>query len=346
LEPASLPALGKVQYDISMAIPRSWLLCCATLLCGCACFAQTANTPNPKLPFELKLIGPNIWAAIDTPKGDAGANAGFVVGDDGVLVIDTFENEAAAKVLMNEIHRLTHLPVKFVVNTHYHLDHVAGNRVFYNEGAVIVGQHSVRTWIHTENLKFFGDKIKPEEKKFVENLLSPEVTYNEGVTLYLGNRRIDVIFMDGHTGGDSVVNIPDAGVVFCGDLFWNRTLPNLIDADTRRWDVTLHNILSLPVQTHTEGTRETAAVFVPGHGDVGKDSDLLAFQTYLSDLRGMVEKAQQSGKKGDEQVNAVLPQLAEKYGSWSFYKDFSRSNILDMASELEGSKRVPVREKK
>jgi hypothetical protein len=60
----------------------------------------------------------------------------------------------------------------------------------------------------------------------------------------------------------------------------------------------------------------------------------------------MVEKAQQSGKKGDELVNGVLPQLSGKYSSWSFYKDFSRSNVLDMASELEGSKRVPVREKK
>jgi glyoxylase-like metal-dependent hydrolase (beta-lactamase superfamily II) len=312
------------------------------------CFAQ-ATTPTATsavLPFELKLIGPNIWAAIDNPKGDAGANAGFVVGDDGVLVIDTFENEAAAKALMTEIHRLTHLPVKFVVNTHYHLDHVAGNRVFAQEGAAVVAQHSVRTWIHTENLKFFGDKIKPEEKKLVENLWAPEVTYNEALSLYLGNRRIDVTFMDGHTGGDSVVNIPDAGVAFCGDLFWNKTLPNLIDANTTVWDVTLHDILALPVQSRTDSPPQNAAIFVPGHGDVGKPADVRDFQQYLSDLRTMVANATQAGKSGDELVSAVLPQLAAKYGSWNFYKYFSRSNILDMASEIQGSKKVPVREKK
>ena len=58
--------------------------------------AQSAEGP---LPFQLKLIGPNIWAAIDDAKGDAGANSGFVVGEDGVAVIDTFENEAAGKAL-------------------------------------------------------------------------------------------------------------------------------------------------------------------------------------------------------------------------------------------------------
>jgi hypothetical protein len=60
----------------------------------------------------------------------------------------------------------------------------------------------------------------------------------------------------------------------------------------------------------------------------------------------MVAKAAQEGKSGDDLVNAVLPQLAAKYGSWNFYKYFSRSNILDMASEIQGSKKVPVREKK
>src|SRR5260221_1831922 len=91
------------------------------------CFSYAvlmAQSPDRALPFQLKLIGPNIWAAIDDTKGDAGANAGFVVGDDGVAVIDTFENEAAAKALMKQINALTHLPIKFVINTHYHLDHL------------------------------------------------------------------------------------------------------------------------------------------------------------------------------------------------------------------------------
>src|SRR5882757_6965832 len=139
------------------------LLLLLLLLFAAAAVAVSAQTPET-LPFALKPLGHGVYAAIDDAKGDAGANAGFVIGDDGVLVIDSFENEAAAKALLGQIHSFTHLPIKFVINTHYHLDHVAGNRVFAEHGAAIVGHHSVRAWIHTENLKFFGEKIKPEEK--------------------------------------------------------------------------------------------------------------------------------------------------------------------------------------
>lgn len=305
-----------------------------------------AQSPDAPLPFQLKLIGPNIWAAIDDAKGDAGANAGFVVGDDGVAVIDTFENEAAAKALLGQIHSLTHLPIKFVINTHYHLDHVAGNRVFAQHGAVIVGHHSVRAWIHTENLKFFGEKIKPEEKALVQNLFAPEVTYDTGVTLFLGTRRIEVTYMQGHTGGDSVVSIPDAGIVFCGDLFWRHTLPNLIDATTSTWISTLSEFTEQKADTLPNSALPPAVIFIPGHGDVGNADDVLEFQGYLTWLRGAVEKAVDANKKDDKLVAAVLPELTEKYGSWEFFKDFSRSNILDVGAEFEGTKRNPVAQKK
>jgi cyclase len=308
--------------------------------------AILAQAPNAQPPFQIKLIGTNVWAVIDDAEGDAGANAGFVVGDDGVAVIDSFENEAAAKALIEQIHALTHLPVKFVVNTHYHLDHVAGNRVFSQQGAVIVGHRSVRAWIHTENLKFFGDKITPEQKALVEHLLAPEVTYDTGVTLFLGSRRIEVIHMLGHTGGDSVVSIPDSGIVFCGDLFWRKTLPNLVDATASEWIATLVQFTEQPKDFMTNSAQPRAVIFVPGHGDVGNLDDVQEFQDYLAWLRGAVQKAVDAGKQGDALVSAVLPEQTEKYGGWDFFKDFSRSDILDMGAELKGSKRIPPRGKK
>jgi cyclase len=311
-----------------------------------SCAVVLAQSPDAALPFQLKLIGPNIWAAIDDAKGDAGANAGFVVGDDGVAVIDTFENEAAAKALMGQIHALTHLPIKFVINTHYHLDHVAGNRVFAQHGAVIVGHHSVRAWIHSENLKFFGEKIKPEEKAMVENLLAPEVTYDTGVALFLGTRRIEVTYMQGHTGGDSVVSIPDAGIVFCGDLFWRHALPNLIDATTATWISTLSAFTEQKSDILPNSALPRAVIFVPGHGDVGNVDDVQEFQAYLIWLRGAVKKGVDENKKGNALVGAVMPELTEKYENWGFFKDFSRSNIVDAGAELEGTKRIPVAQKK
>jgi cyclase len=296
------------------------------LACGARAQAPAGS------PFLLKPLGQNVWAAIDDAKGDAGANAGFVIGDDGVAVIDTFENAAAARQMLAEIRKLTKLPVKFVINTHYHLDHVAGNGVFAETGAVVFAQRNVRTWIHTENRKFFGKEIKPEQKALVEGLTAPEAVYDGGsVELYLGARRIVVRYYPGHTGGDSVVEIPDAQVVFCGDLFWRKTLPNLIDASAGKWLETLAKL----------GSAHASATFVPGHGDVGNAGDVADFAQYIEGLRQMVVAELRQEKKGAAVVEAVLPQLKERYGAWGYFEYFAKSNIVDMEAELRGEKKIP-----
>ena len=298
--------------------------------------AQNQAPPATAPSFTLKPVGRNIWAAIDF-NGHAGSNAGFVIGDDGVAVIDTFEYPEAASALLAEIRKKTSLPIKFVINTHYHIDHVGGNRVFAEAGATVMAQRNVRAWIHTENLKFFGGKdAKPEQKAMVEGLYAPDVVYDSGVTLYLGSRAINVKAYPGHTGGDSVVTVLDGqgnDAVFCGDLFWRQSLPNLIDANTRIWMETLDSL--------TNPAPRQATVFVPGHGDVGNAADVEAFRGYLSDLRAMVAGPVKEGKSGDELVSAVMPQLTEKYGQWGIFKHFSKRNILDVAAEIRGDKVVP-----
>src|SRR5690349_8733458 len=89
-------------------------------------FAFCADTPD----FAVKKIGEGVYAAIGSDGGKAGSNAGFVVGENGVLVIDTFEEVGPARALLAEIRRVTNLPIRFVVNTHYHLDHTGGNAAF------------------------------------------------------------------------------------------------------------------------------------------------------------------------------------------------------------------------
>jgi cyclase len=299
---------------------------------------------NPALPFTLKQVGPSAWAAIDLD-GHAGSNAGFVIGDDGVAVIDTFEHEEAARALLEEIRKKTRLPVKFVIDTHYHLDHVAGNGVFAQAGAVVMAQRNVRAWIHTENLKFFGKNITAAQKATVEGYRAPDLVYDSGVTLYLGSRELIVKSYPGHTGGDSVVIVPDEGghaVVYTGDLFWNHLLPNLIDATTKAWVQTLKTLpAELPSSTAGGGSTTDATVFVPGHGDVGNLQDVEAFRDYLVNLRAMVAGPVKEGKTGDALVAAVMPELKAKYGTWGIFQHFSTPNILYVAEELRGTKRVP-----
>ena len=304
----------------------------------CVALTGCAKTPDPLL--TLKQVGPDVWAAIDGPatKWSAGANAGFVIGKDGVLVVDTFANPAATQQLLSDIRRRTAAPIRFVVDTHYHMDHVAGNGVFKDAGAPILAQRNVRGWIHDENLRLVtegmrseGKDVPPEQRAFIAALVPPTVTYDAGVELSLGSRDVRVKTFAGHTGGDSVVLIPDAHVVFCGDLLWRATLPTLTDASTEPLIETLAALAQL----------EPTGTFVPGHGDVATPEDVTAFRDYIAALRSSVADGRAQGKSGAALADAVSPALAEKYGRWAFFAEQVKGNIRDVEAEMNGTKRIP-----
>lgn len=282
--------------------------------------------------FTIKKIGDGVYAAISPDRSKAGSNAGFIVGSNGVAVVDTFVSVEPAKELLAEIRKVTNLPVRYVINTHYHLDHTGGNGVFAEAGATILAHRNLYGWLRTENLKFFGANPKPEDKARVEALVLPNMVYSDAVDLYLGSRLVQVRYMLGHTGGDSVVLVPDANVVFGGDLIWQHHLPNLIDASTQPWIQTLDKLLA----------EHPSATFVSGHGDVATSGDVRDFREYLTTLRADVGKDQAAGKSGQELVDAVKSELNEKYGQWGFFNSFVSRNIQQTADELAGKKKIPV----
>ena len=310
---------------------QRYLMCLLAMACLCGSLTARAADAPPQY-FTLHQLAPGVWAAVAVPGSHAGSNSGFVVGSDCVAVVDTFQTPAAAESLLATIRKTTSLPVRYVIDTHYHLDHVAGNQVFAAAGAVVMAQQNVRGWEHTENLKFFGDKITPEQKQMVESLGLPSLSYRDGVQLDLGGRKLVVRVMAGHTGGDSVVIVPDADVVFTGDLFWDHNLPNLIDANTEQQIATNDRFLM----------DYPKATFVPGHGETGQAADVKAFRDYLAALRQAVTAARADGKSGKALMDAVLPGLKQKYGDWGYFDYFAAHNIEQTEAELAGTKKVPV----
>jgi cyclase len=296
----------------------------------CLAGAGCART-DPEPPFTLKQVGPNVWAAIDNARATppAAANAGFVIGDDAVAVIDTFTSAEAAAQLLAEIRKQTKLPVKFVINTHYHEDHVAGNGVF--AGAVVLAQRHVRDWIHAENVRLYGTQITPALKSRIDAFVAPMVVYDRAASVHLGSREIRIRSFPGHTGGDSIVLIPDAKVVFAGDLLFRDMFPTLIDASTQPWIETLDTL----------ARSESGSTFVPGHGEVGDARDVAAFSEYLVMLRTRVAGAKAEGRSGDALAEAVIPSLTAKYGRWEYFEHLAKQQVLEMDAELSGRKRVP-----
>src|SRR5579884_1205617 len=118
------------------------LICAVLILSSYVVCAQTSD-------FTVKKIADGVYAAVGADGGKAGSNAGFIVGGNGVLVVDTFEGVEPARALLAEIKKVTNLPFRFVVNTHYHLDHTGGNAVFEEAGATIPAHRNLRGWLNT-----------------------------------------------------------------------------------------------------------------------------------------------------------------------------------------------------
>ena len=161
--------------------------------------------------------------------------------------------------------------------------------------------------------------------------MPPTVTYDESVDLHLGTGTIRVRSFPGHTGGDSVALIPDAKIVFAGDLLWRDIVPTLDDGSTKPWIDTLDRL----------ATSEPGATFVPGHGEVGNATDVAAFREYLVTLGKLVSDTQAAGMSGEALADSVIPRLRDRYSRWNGFDYSARPNILETHAELRGKKRIP-----
>jgi len=282
----------------------------------------------------LKQVGPGVYAAIDGPEHKAGSNAGFAIGDDGVLVVDAFFTQDAAKALVAEIRRLTPKPIRYVVNTHYHADHTGGDQVLRDAGAIIIAHRNVRGWVRTNNINLFGDRITPELKARIEALPLPDLVTDKDLTVWLGSRKVVVNNVLGHTGGDLTISVPDAKVLFAGDMLWRRIAPNLIDGSVKEWTATDAAFTRIPDAALTR--------YVPGHGDVADVKDVAEFRTYLLDLKRLVGEGRKAGLKDDALARNVAPKLRALHPDWTISDRAIAAEVRYMDQELAWTKKRPV----
>ncbi len=293
-----------------------------------------AQAPSPALPFTLKQVGPGVYAAIDGPEHKAGSNAGFVIGDDGVLVIDAFFNLNAARALVGEIHRLTPKPIRYLVNTHYHVDHTGGDLAIRDAGAVIIAHRNVRGWVRINNINLLGDRITPEMKAAIEALPLPDVTTDKDLIVWLGARKVVVRTVLGHTGGDLTISVPDAKVLFTGDMLWRKIPPNLIDGSVKEWTATDADFEHMPDSAQM--------TYVPGHGDVANVKDVGDFRAYLLDLQRLVIDGRKAGINGDALAKVVTPKLRALHPDWTISDRAAAFEVRYMNEELAGTKKRPI----
>jgi glyoxylase-like metal-dependent hydrolase (beta-lactamase superfamily II) len=194
-------------------------------------------------------------------------NIGLILGGDGALVIDTRASHGQARELRDEIARMTALPIRWVVNTHYHWDHVFGNALFPE--AEIWGHVHCRDFLRARGeeakqgaLEWVGEANRAAIEEV--EIVAPSHTVDPRGSIDLAGRSVAIEWVGrGHTDSDVVVTVSDAPVLFAGDLLENGAPPYFGDGFPLAWQ-----------DTANELRLRAPAVTVPGHGDVMSPADV------------------------------------------------------------------------
>jgi glyoxylase-like metal-dependent hydrolase (beta-lactamase superfamily II) len=215
------------------------------------------------------------------------SNAAFVVTPEGVVVIDALGSPALAERLMDEIRKVTPLPVRHVIVTHYHADHIYGLQAFKARGARILAHRAALEYLHSETARLRMEASRQELAPWVNEqtrLVEADDWLDDGQKeLSLGGVRFVLRHVGpSHTPEDLVVYLPSEKVLFAGDLVFRSRIPYVGQADSGRWIKALDVLLGFDT-----------TVIVPGHGPLSREArkDMELTRDYLIHLRATMGQA-------------------------------------------------------
>ena len=247
-------------------------------------------------------VAPDVWFVQgETALGSAAnrnfiSNAAFVVTGEGVVVIDALGSPALAGELIAEIRRITRQPIRHVIVTHYHADHIYGLQAFKQAGATIIAHPLGRAYLESETarlrLKASREELFPWIDERTRLVPADRWLEAEDSTLVLGSYTFRIRHMGpAHTPEDLVVYLAKGGVLFAGDLVFRGRIPFVGQADSRQWIASLSTLIDFK-----------AKLVVPGHGPVSTDpqADLALTRDYLEYLRQTMGEAARNLDPFDE----------------------------------------------
>lgn len=263
---------------------------------------------------KLTKIADNVYSYGDTknstPQKSYGANAGIIIGRDGIVVIDTLISSKEAKRFIKDIRAITKKPIKYVVNTHYHLDHTFGNAEFKRLGAVIISHTN-----DSNNLKTHGETALKNAKNYGlsekdmkgTKIVYPELTFTDRMEIDLGGQKVELIYTgSSHTEGSIMIYLPENKILFAGDILFTGYHPFIGDGDMDGWIKVLDYIMTIDVEK-----------IIPGHGPISSKKDIEDMKNYLI---AFDKKAKElAATSGDAEhiafeIRKSLPQRPESAG--------------------------------
>nr|WP_304214364.1 MBL fold metallo-hydrolase [Fredinandcohnia onubensis] len=279
--------------------------------------------------FNLEKVSEGIYAAIAKDGGGAIGNAGFIDLGDKTIVFDTFNTQQAAEDLRNIAESITNTPVSWVINSHFHGDHIRGNQVFKDCNIVssqttlqqmkenhperIAEQKAdiagLKKYIEslTKQNEGSNDIQKKNEINFLREieislpnleLVLPQFTFTNDFTIIGTKRTARVITLGGgHTPCDAFLYLPEDEIIFMGDLLFVRMYPSFFSySNPTQWVNILHEVKNLPIQKA-----------IPGHGPVGTNEDIDRLINYINEMKILSK----------QNMNTEEVSIPEEYKEWA-----------------------------
>lgn len=247
------------------------------------------------------------------------SNAGFVVTDEGVVVLDALGTPVLGEQLIEEIAKVTDKPIVRVIVSHYHADHYYGLQAFKKRGIEIWAHHAGEAVLGSEDAQARLAQRRADLFPFVDENTVPTAADrwlgDEGAEFVLGGVNFRVIYVGPtHAPDDVVLQVVEDEVVFAGDLLFRGRVPFVGNANTRRWLEALDRLIAID-----------AKILVPGHGPVSKNpqADLVMTRDYLRYLRTELGKAVEEMKSFDEAYADI------DWGAWEKMPAFREANRLN-----------------
>ena len=293
--------------------------------------SQPSSSEFLKPTFEFEEIRDDVYLATGSPASLAGCNAAIIINESDVVIVDSNISPQAAAIMLEGLREITSKPIRYVINTHFHFDHVYGNQL-YAADAEIIGHEFTRDAIDSRlatsgrtydlfiasmptqiaSLRERIDKVSDAEDRTnleqrlaiqesawaaiqtVEHI-SPEIVLSDHLTLYRGTREIRILYFGrGHTGGDVVVYLPQERILITGDLIYER-LSYMGDAYFEDWVETLEKLKSLDFDW-----------FLPGHGAAFQNrSRIDYFESYLYDFWQRATEQYEAGVSIEEAAERI-----------------------------------------